>query len=143
MDREMNMNGNGFDIRLLGTSGIEDHHAHLLRLDYLDRCLFFSVGNDDRAVDAHCLRLMSAQAILIGAYDNGRMRASIEIVPDRDGRRGQATLIAEADYQSDELADAMLSRARDEAAKHGLGKLDFVGMTGTPQTIRNQMARFA
>ena len=37
--------------------GIEDHHAHLLRLDYLDRCLFFSVGNDDRAVDAHCLRL--------------------------------------------------------------------------------------
>lgn len=137
------MNGNGFDIRLLGTSGIEDHHAHLLRLDYLDRCLFFSVGNDDRAVDAHCLRLLSGQAILIGAYDNGRMRASIEIVPDRDGRRGQATLIAETDYQSDALADAMMSRAHDEAAKHGLAKLDFVGMTGSPQTIRTQMARFA
>ncbi len=139
----MDMNGNGFDIRLLGTGGIEDHHAHLLRLDYLDRCLFFSVGNDDRAVDAHCLRLLSAQAIVIGAYDNGRMRASIEIVPDRDGCRGQATLIAEPDYQSDELADAMMTRAQDEAAKHGLRKLDFVGMTGTPQTIRTQMARFA
>ncbi len=137
------MNGNGFEIRLLGTSGIEDHHAHLLRLDYLDRCLFFSVGNDDRAVDAHCLRLMSAQAILIGAYENGRMRASIEIVPDRAARCGQATLIAEADYQSDELADAMMLRARDEATKHGLDKLDFVGMTGTPQKIRTQMARFA
>lgn len=137
------MNGNGFDIRLLGTSAIEDHHAHLLRLDYLDRCLFFSVGNDDRAVDAHCLRLLSAQAILIGAYDNGRMRASIEILPDRDGRRGQATLIAEQDYQSNELADAMMARAQDEAAKHGMSKLDFVGMTGTPQTIRTQMARFA
>jgi hypothetical protein len=139
----MIMSGNGFDIRLLGTGGMEDHHAHLLRLDYLDRCLFFSTGNDDSAVDAHCLRLMSAQAILIGAYDNGRMRASIEIVPDRDGRRGQATLIAEAEYQTEELADALLSRAKDEAAKHGLGKLDFVGMTGTPQTIRTQMARFA
>lgn len=137
------MNGNGFDIRLLGTGGIEDHHAHLLRLDYLDRCLFFSVGNDDRAVDAHCLRLLSAQAILIGAYDDGRMRASIEIVPDRNGRRGHATLIVEADYQSDELATAMISRATDEAAKHGLDKLDFIGMTGTPRTIRTQMARFA
>ncbi len=38
------MNGNGFDIRLLGTSGIEDHHAHLLRLDYLDRCSFFPLA---------------------------------------------------------------------------------------------------
>src|SRR5215510_13614896 len=60
-----------FDIRVLNTSGIEDHHAHLLRLDYLDRCLFFSSGNDDRAVDAHCLRLLAAQAIIIGAYDDG------------------------------------------------------------------------
>ena len=136
------MNGNGFDIRLLGTTGIEDHHAHLLRLGYLDRCLFFSDGNDDRAVDSHCLRLMSTQAILIGAYDDGRMRASVEIVPDRDGRRGQATLIAEPDYQSDALADAMMTRARDEAARHGLGKLAVVGMTGTPQTIRTQMAMF-
>lgn len=137
------MSGNGLDIRLLGTSSIEDHHAHLLRLDYLDRCLFFSVGNDDRAVDAHCLRLLSAQAILIGAYDDGCMRASVEILPDRDGRHGKATLIAEPHYQSDELADAMMARAQAEAAKHGLAKLDFVGMTGAPQAIRAQIARFA
>ena len=137
------MNHNGFDIKVLPTASIEDHHAHLLRLDYLDRCLFFSVGNDDRAVDAHCLRLMSSQAIVIGAYAHGRMRASIEIVPDRDGKRAAATLIAETDYQSDALAEAMMSRARDEAKKHGLGRLDVVGMTGTPQTMRTQIARFA
>ncbi|HWV52506.1 hypothetical protein [Pseudorhodoplanes sp.] len=137
------MNRNEYDIRVLSTCSMEDHHAHLLRLDYLDRCLFFSDGNDDRAVDAHCLRLMSSQAIVIGAYEEGRMRASVEIVPDRAGQRAAATLIAERDYQTDDLADVMMARACDEAAKHRLGRLEFVGMTGTPQTIRQQMARFA
>ena len=137
------MNGQDFDIRVLGTGGIEDHHAHLLRLGYLDRCLFFSVGNDDRAVDAHCLRLLAAQAILIGVYENGRVRASVEIVPDRTASRGQATLIAEPGFQSDALAAALIERAQAEAKKHGLSRLDFVGMTGTPQTIRAQMARLA
>lgn len=136
------MNTNGFDIRVLSTCSIEDHHAHLLRLDYLDRCLFFSTGNDDRAVDGHCLRLLSSQAIVIGAYDEGRMRASVEIVPDRLGKRGAATLIAERDYQSDDLAEAMMSRARDEAKRCGLDRFDVVGMTGTPQTVRTQMTRF-
>lgn len=137
------MNGNGYDIRILPSSSLEDHHAHLLRLDYLDRCLFFSTGSDDRAVDAHCLRLLSSQAIVIGAYDRGRLRASVEIIPERSGQRAVATLIAEHDYQTDDLAEVMMSRARDEATKHRLGRLEFVGMTGTPQTIRSQMARFA
>jgi GNAT superfamily N-acetyltransferase len=136
------MSANGFDIRVLSTCSIEDHYAHLLRLDYLDRCLFFSVGNDDRAVDAHCLRLLASQAIVIGAYDRGRMRASVELIPDRSGKCAAATLIAERDYQSDDLAEAMMQRACDEARKHGLGRPAVVGMTGTPQTIRTQMARF-
>ncbi len=136
------MSANGYDIRVLSPSSIEDHHAHLLRLDYLDRCLFFSTGNDDHAVDAHCLRLLSSQAIVIGAYDQGRLRASVEIIPDRAGRRAAATLIAERDYQSDDLAEQMMSRARSEAKRYGLGQLDIVGMTGTPQTMRTQLARF-
>ena len=65
------MGANGFDIRVLGIAGIEDHTRICSALDYLDRCLFFSVGNEtrDRAVDAHCLRLLAAQAIVVGAYD--------------------------------------------------------------------------
>jgi hypothetical protein len=137
------MHCDGYDIRVVPSCSIEDHHAHLLRLDYLDRCLFFSAGNDDHAVDAHCLRLLSSQAIVIGAYEAGRLRASVEIVPDRGGKRAAATLIAERDFQTDDLAEAMMNRACDEATKHRLGRLEFVGMTGTPQTIRTQMARFA
>jgi hypothetical protein len=136
------MTSNGYDIRVLPAASIEDHHAHLLRLVYLDRCLFFATGSDDRAVDAHCLRLLSSQAIVIGAYDQGRLRASIEIVPDRGCKRAAATLIAERDYQSDDLAQVMMKRANDEARKHGLDRLDVVAMTGEPQTIRAQMARF-
>jgi hypothetical protein len=132
-----------FDIRVLNTGGIEDHHAHLLRLDYLDRCLFFSVGNDDRAVDAHCLRLLASQAIVVGAYDQGRLRASVEIIPDRAGRSGSATLIAEQDFQTDGLAEELMACARNEAQKHGLFRLDFVGMTGSPQVLREQVVRFA
>lgn len=137
------MDAKSFDIRVLAPSGIEDHHAHLLRLDYLDRCLFFSAGNDDRAVDAHCLRLIASQAIVIGAYDQGRLRASVEIIPDRAARSGMATLIAEPDFQSDDLAEALMRRAQSEAVKHGLSRVDFVGMTGSPQTLRHQIARFA
>jgi hypothetical protein len=137
------MTSKGYDIRVLPACSIEDHHAHLLRLDYLDRCLFFAAGNDDRAVDAHCLRLLSSQAIVNGAYEQGRLRASVEIVPDRGCKRAAATLIAEYDYQTDDLAEVMMKRACDEAKKHGLARLDVVAMTGEPQTIRSQMARFA
>ncbi len=136
------MIGNGYDIRVLSACSIEDHHAHLLRLDYLDRCLFFSTGNDDHAVDAHCLRLLSSQAIVIGAYEQGRLRASVEIIPDRGCKRAAATLIAEPDYQTDDLAQVMMKRACDEARKHGFDRLDMVAMTGEPHTIRTQMARF-
>jgi hypothetical protein len=136
------MTSNGYDIRVLPACSIEDHHAHLLRLDYLDRCLFFATGSDDRAVDAHCLRLLSSQAIVIGAYEGGRLRASIEIVPDRGCKHAAATLIAERDYQTDDLAQVMMKRACDEARKHGLDRLDVVAMTGEPHTVRTQMARF-
>jgi hypothetical protein len=70
------------------------------------------------------------------------LRASIEIVPDRGCKRAAATLIAERDYQSDDLAQVMMKRASDEAKKYGLDRIDVVAMTGEPQTIRTQMARF-
>ena len=128
---------NGFDIRVLAASGIEDHHAHLLRLDYLDRCLFFATGNDDRAVDAHCLRLMASQAIVIGAYDEGRLRASVEIIPDRAGARAAGDPHRRARFPDRRCSrEVLMRRARDEAQKHGFDRLDFVGMTGVAAATR-------
>ena len=56
---------------------IEDYHAHLVRLDRKSRF----PGMDDRAIEAHCLSLVSRGAILIGAFVDGVMRAAAEIVP--------------------------------------------------------------
>ena len=78
------------EIRVLGTTAIEDYHAHLLRLDRASR-----FPGDERGVDAHCLSLLSSGAILIGAYVKGVMRASAEIVPDRTARRAEAAITIE------------------------------------------------
>ena len=81
------MSSHTIGIQIAGLGRIEDHHAHLLRLHYLDRCLHFASGNDDRAIDAHCLRLMSQRAILVAAYIDGTQRAGVEIIPDRNAQR--------------------------------------------------------
>ena len=80
---------------VLGPTAIEDYHAHLVRLDRTSRF----PGADDRSIDAHCLDLIAAGAILIGAYVNGVMRAGAEIVPDRTARRAEAAITIENGYQ--------------------------------------------
>ena len=105
------------DIRIPGPSAIEDHHAHFLRLDFLDRCLHFSSGRDNRAVDAHCLRLLASRAILIGAYVDGVMRAGVQIIPDRNASRADAYVTTEPGYESDPMVQILIARAREEAHK--------------------------
>ena len=78
------------EIRVLGPSAIEDYHAHLMRLDRSS-----AFPGDDRSIDAHCLELMAAGAILIGAFVKGVMRAAAEIVPDRTARRADAAITIE------------------------------------------------
>ena len=60
------------EIRMLGPGSIEDFHAHLVRLDRTSRF----PGEDDRAIDIHCLGLVAAGAILIGAFVDGVMRGA-------------------------------------------------------------------
>lgn len=133
----------GIDIRTTGPNGIEDHHAHFLRLDFLDRCLHFSSGDDNRAVDAHCLRLLAANAILIGAYIDGVMRAGVQIIPDRNARRAQAFVTAEPAYRSDSLIQTLIARAREEARKCRFAELTVQGADEAPLQPAGQIARFA
>src|SRR5262245_16404073 len=49
------------EIRVLSPGSIEDFHAHLVRLDRTSRF----PGEDDHAIDTHCLGLVSVGAILI------------------------------------------------------------------------------
>ena len=99
------------EIRVLGTTAIEDYHAHLMRLDRASL-----IPGDDRGVDAHCLELMASGAILIGAYVKGVMRASAEIVPDRTARRAEAAITIEDGFYDRgfdrELTATIIEQAR-------------------------------
>jgi hypothetical protein len=103
------------EIRVLGPTAIEDYHAHLMRLD---RMSIFP--GDDRAIDAHCLNLVAAGAILIGAYVKGVMRASAEIMPDRTARRAEAAITVENGFQERGFERELTSRIIDEARRYHL-----------------------
>jgi len=103
------------EIRVLGTTAIEDYHAHLMRLDRASL-----IPGDDRGVDAHCLELMASGAILIGAYVKGVMRASAEIVPDRTARRAEAAITIERGFQERGFERELTARIIDEARRYHL-----------------------
>jgi hypothetical protein len=106
------------EIRVLGPSAIEDYHAHLLRLD---RSSLFP--GDDRSIDAHCLKLMGAGAILIGAFVKGVMRAAAEIVPDRTARRAEAAITVEHGFHERGLERELTARIIDEARRYHLNNV--------------------
>jgi hypothetical protein len=101
------------EIRVLGAAAIEDYHAHLLRLDRTS-----CIPGDDRGIDAHCLDLVAAGAILIGAYVKGVMRASAEIVPDRTARRAEAAITVENGYEERGFERDLIARIIEEARRY-------------------------
>ena len=98
---------------------------------------------DDRAIDAHCLRLMSERAILVGAYIDGTQRAGIEIIPDRSAQRAQAVVTAEQGFQSHALIQSLITRAAEEARKHHFSEIHFRGVEVMPGHYDPQIARSA
>ena len=116
------------EIRVLGPAGIEDHHAHLLRLDPRTRSVWLANGNDDRGIDGHCLRLLAAQAILIAGYVNDTLRASLEIIPDRTARQADALFTAEATFCTPTVTQMLLARLLDEARSYRLTEIRLHGI---------------
>jgi len=106
------------EIRVLGPSAIEDYHAHLMRLDRSS-----AFPGDDRSIDAHCLELMAAGAILIGAFVKGVMRAAAEIVPDRTARRADAAITIEHGFCDRGLERDLTARILDEARRYHLNNV--------------------
>lgn len=130
------------EIRVLGQNGIEDHHAHLLRLDPATRELRLAAGTDDRGIDGHCLRLIGSQAVLIGAYCDGTLRAGLEIIPDRTAREAEAIFTAEADFSSSSIARMLIARMFDEARRYRLTRLALRGFDDVALLNRIAEAHF-
>ena len=115
------------EIRVLSPGSIEDFHAHLVRLDRTSRF----PGEDDRAIDTHCLGLIQAGAILIGAFIDGVIRAAAEIVPDRSARRAEAAITIEDGFHDQGLEHDLATRIVDEAQRHHLNRLRINEQSGT------------
>ena len=125
-----------FEIRVLAPAGIEDYHAHLLRLDRGGRHLRYAAESDDQGIDGHCLRLLGAQAIVIGGYVDGTLRAAIEICPDRTARRAEAVFTAESKYSLDTGRRMPLTRMLDEARRYHLAELALYGLEDRAELAR-------
>ena len=104
------------EIRVLGPTAIEDYHAHLLRLDRMSR--FPSA--DDHSIDTHCLGLVAAGAILIGAFVKGVMRAAAEIVPDRTARRAEAAITVEDGFEQRGFERELTAQIIEQARRYHL-----------------------
>lgn len=130
------------EIRVLGSTGIEDHHAHLLRLDPAVRELRLAAGSDDRGIDGHCLRLIGSQAVLIGAYCDGILRAGLEIIPDRTAREADAIFTAESEFSSSSIARMLIARMFDEARRYRLTRLSLRGFDDVALLNRIAEAHF-
>lgn len=115
------------EVRVLNPVGIEDYHAHLLRLDVADRKLRFAEECDDRGIDGHCLRLLGAQAIVIGGYADGVLRTGFEICLDRTARRGEAIFTSEPKYSLGGAIHMLVARMIDEARRYHLAELTLSG----------------
>ena len=115
------------DIRVLGPYGIEDYYAHLLRLD---RASCFP-ATEQRSVDTHCLRLLTAGAIFVGAYVDGVMRAAAEIVPDRTARQAKAAITIEQGFDERGFGRMLTERVIDEARRYHLNKLRVMEQSST------------
>lgn len=130
------------EIRVLGSTGIEDHHAHLLRLDPDTRDLRLAAGTDERGIDGHCLRLIGSQAVLIGAYCDGTLRAGLEIIPDRTAREADAIFTAEDGFATSAIARMLLARMFDEARRYRLTRLTLRGFDDVALLNRVAEAHF-
>lgn len=124
------------EIRVLSPVGIEDYHAHLLRLNVADRRLRFAQEADDRGIDGHCLRLLAAQAIVIGGYADGVLRAGVEIVLDRTARRAEAIFTAEPKFSLGGATRMLLARMIDEARRYHLTEMTLHGLEQTAELER-------
>jgi len=107
------------DIRVLGPGVIEDYYAHLLRLDRAS-CV---PAAGDCAIDVHCLRLLTARAILVGAYVDGVMRAAAEIVPDRTARQANAAITIEHGFDDRGFERMLTETIVNEARRYHLNSL--------------------
>ena len=103
--------------------GIADYHRHLLRLDRASRWSRFAAAVDDRAIDAHCLRLLAARADLTGIVVDGELRGGAEIIPHTTDSLADAAFSIETPWRGRGWGRALMARVAARARELGMSEL--------------------
>lgn len=117
-------------------AGIVDYHGHLLRLDRKSRWARFAAALDDRAIDAHCLRLAAAGAMILGTRFEGVLRGAAEIVPHVGRRCADAAFSVEVDWRGRGIGRALVSRVIATARADGFEELALDVLDGNEPMLR-------
>lgn len=123
-------------IRVLGPVDMAAYHAHLLRLDRMSRWARFAAAVDDRAIDAHCLRLIATGAIVIGIFADNCLRGGAEIIPHAHGRRADAAFSIDEAWRGRGCGRMLVANAIAEAKARGLDELIFDVLEGNEPMLR-------
>ena len=120
--------------------GIADYHRHLLRLDRASRWSRFAAAVDDRAIDAHCLRLLAARADLTGIVVDGELRGGAEIIPHTTDSLADAAFSIETPWRGRGWGRALMARVVAGGGALGMGAF-LLGTAGRHRPVLGLVSR--
>ena len=105
--------GNRGTIRLLMPGELPLYLNHLLRLDEEARELRFDQIMDDTAIQAHCLKLSTGGAQIIGAFIDDALRGAVELnaAPDPDLAATELMFSVEPAFQCQGIGTRLMAKA--------------------------------
>ncbi|MBD3665966.1 GNAT family N-acetyltransferase [Sulfitobacter aestuariivivens] len=111
--------------------------AYFLKLDSDTRRLRFCASVSDTRVEAYARNLINSDALVFGAFPDGKLRGVAElcILPDSLPRRAEVALLVEPDWQDYGLGDALLHRVVAAAQNRLVHTLE---MSWLPENKRMQ-----
>lgn len=109
-------------IRRLWPADIADFRAHLLRLDKASRNMRFGGTVSDAFVSDYADTLARPDAVVFGAFTDGRLVAVAELrmLFDASGAGAEAAFSVEDPHQDKGIGDALLSRLIAAAQNRGI-----------------------
>jgi len=109
-------------IRRLWPGDVEAFRAHLLRLDPQSRAMRFGGAVSDTFVSGYADSLPRLDALLLGAFVDGRLIgvAELRMLFEDEGPSAEAALSVEQPYQDHGIGDALLSRLIVAAQNRGV-----------------------
>ena len=107
------MRGNRGTIRLLRSGELPLYLNHLLRLDEEARELRFDHAMDDAGIQAHCLKLSTGGAQILGAFINDALRGAVELNPTPDAHLTATELMfsVEPAFQCQGIGTSLMAKA--------------------------------